>query len=106
MTSTILFLTGRNLIHKNINVKIYHQIPLETSKIKTSKDDVILSNAIVNGLNATNNHCLKHARIRVFTDPYSCIFYAVNDVNITARADFHNNQGIIHLVRAQNFPKN
>ena len=62
MTSTIFFLTGRNLIHKNINVNIYHQIPLETSKIKTSKDDVIPSNAIVNGLNATNNHCIKHAR--------------------------------------------
>ena len=105
MTSTIFFLTG-NLIHKNINVKIYHQIFLETSKIKTSKDDVIPSNAIVNVLNATNNHCIKHARIRVSENPYSCIFYAVNDVNITARADFHNNQGIIHLVRAQNFPKN
>ena len=26
----------------------------------------------------TDNHCIKYARIRVFTDLYSCIFYAGN----------------------------
>ena len=29
----------------------------------------------------SNNHWIKHARTRVFTDPYSRIFYAVNKLH-------------------------
>ena len=32
----------------------------------------------------TDNHCIKYLKIPVFTDPYSCIFYAGNFVVLKA----------------------